>query len=333
MELLLRLTYESPPLFRVQTQYFGAVIAENSVGFNSREGFALTHYGKWGEIYTPFSGNKNIIVLGDSFTQGAQVPDKNKFVSIAETIVHAKIPDLDLHNFGWGESDIADYVAKIPFYRMLFNPEAIVIQISESDFLESFREDKDNHFVIRTRSDIELISRTSIQGVNIDSSVKYPHVFPITGYLGLTRISELLSKNVDTYYKRLDKSKLLSSKNVDEIHQDSSNDINRLLILELLEECDGIPLIFILLPDAPFISGDQIIESDPPYANLKALFSEYPEIIIVDPLPEFNNLINQGRLPRGFSNSTYPGTGHLNIYGNQIVGELLAETISGIYKK
>ena len=48
-------------------------------------------------------------------------------------------------------------------------------------------------------------------------------------------------------------------------------------------------------------------------------------------LPEFQKLASTGRLPRGFFNGT-PGSGHLNKYGNEIVGQLLAKSIEQVFK-
>jgi hypothetical protein len=70
---------------------------------------------------------------------------------------------------------------------------------------------------------------------------------------------------------------------------------------------------------------------DPTHQQLVEFMKRYPEVTVVDPLPSFQELASNGRLPRGFFNST-PGAGHLNRDGNQIVGELLAQAIGQVLK-
>jgi hypothetical protein len=99
----------------------------------------------------------------------------------------------------------------------------------------------------------------------------------------------------------------------------------------LLKASEGVPLIVVLLPSAPYISGVDIEMNDPAHEQLFEFMKRYPEVTVVDPLPAFQNLASNGRLPRGFFNST-PGEGHLNKDGNRIVGELLAQAIEQVLK-
>jgi hypothetical protein len=72
--------------------------------------------------------------------------------------------------------------------------------------------------------------------------------------------------------------------------------------------------------------------NDLKHQNLKSFLSNYPQIILVDPLPEFQQLALSGHLPMGFFNSAQPGLGHLNRRGHEILGELLAQTIEEVVK-
>ena len=100
----------------------------------------------------------------------------------------------------------------------------------------------------------------------------------------------------------------------------------------LLEAVNGVTLILIISPDAPYISGDHVEMNDLKHENLKVFLSNYPQITLVDPLPEFQNLALSGYLPMGFFNSTQPGVGHLNRQGHEILGKLLAQAIEAVVK-
>ena len=56
-----------------------------------------------------------------------------------------------------------------------------------------------------------------------------------------------------------------------------------------------------------------------------------PRYVATGLLPEFQQLLSTGYLPRGFLN-TSPGVGHLNKYGNEVVGRLLAKAIEQVLK-
>jgi hypothetical protein len=99
----------------------------------------------------------------------------------------------------------------------------------------------------------------------------------------------------------------------------------------LLEASDGVPLIVVLLPSTPYISGNQVETNDPAHEKLVEFMRRYPQITLVDPQPEFQKLAASGRLPRGFFNGS-PGVGHLNKDGNQVVGSLLAQAIGQVFK-
>jgi hypothetical protein len=100
----------------------------------------------------------------------------------------------------------------------------------------------------------------------------------------------------------------------------------------LLDASIGIPLILIISPDAPHISGDHVEMNDLKHENLKTFLSNYPQVILVDPLPDFQSLALSGYLPMGFFNSTQPSVGHLNRQGHEILGKLLAQTIEAVVK-
>jgi hypothetical protein len=70
---------------------------------------------------------------------------------------------------------------------------------------------------------------------------------------------------------------------------------------------------------------------DPEHQQLKEFIERYPGVTVVDPLPEFRELVSTGHMPRGFFNST-PGSGHLNNYGNEVVGQMLAQAIEQVLK-
>jgi hypothetical protein len=323
MEVLLRTTYYNPPLYSVQTTWFGQVAPQGSSTLLGKEGYAITHYDGQipGEIGTPFQGGDNIIVLGDSFTEALQVPDDQKYVSVAEIILRRNGYNFDLHNFGRSGRAMADYVSKINNYRELYNPKAIVIQLNENDFIESFDAGKSNYFVAENSKIVDIIHTGKFKGKFM--------------------VADTMSNNFTFFLLEDVKSRLGSIKAEQNLGSQTNErpttqifdtNLAKQQIDLLLKASNGVKLILIITPDAPHISGNHLEINDVNQENLKAFLSNYPQIILVDPLPEFQKLALSGYLPMGFFNSTQPGVGHINRQGHGVLGKLLAQTIEAVVK-
>ncbi|CAG1002190.1 hypothetical protein ANAEL_03052 [Anaerolineales bacterium] len=345
VELTLRVTVYSPPLRRDVTNWAGDIPGVHTFILWGKEGYGLTRYDKWGALQTPFHDNKkdnNVIVLGDSQTECLQVPDNQKFTSVAETLLRRDGYDADLHNLGRSGLAMADYVSWIPPYRDIYRPRAIVVQLTTSDFIESFQEGQFNYFVIGDDHELDLAQTYDLSAGFIQKARrKYRFGFQI-GELGyqrwyLMRNSSGRDQNIpaggnpSTGTVNLQRLPTVpgEEQNVDVGVFDLALADRQLKLL--LRASEGVPLIVVFLPSAPYISGNEIEMTDPAHERLMEFMKRYPEVTVVDPLPEFQNLTMAGRLPRGFFNST-PGSGHLNQDGNQIVGELLAQAIGQVLK-
>ncbi len=362
VELILRATVYNPPLRRDVTNWAGDIPGTHTFILWGKEGYGLTRYDRWGAIQTPYHDNKkdnNIIVLGDSQTECLQVSDALKFVSVAETLLRRDGYDADLHNLGRSGLAMADYVSWIPPFRSIFRPKAIVVQLTYNDFLESLEEGQFNRFVIKEDNSLDLVHVYDLsEGLVQKARKKYRLSYQIEE-LGrqrwlLTQASfaesggktaidnpfngEAKRSNHEPADNRPSHQTMNLQVSPVEIPADQIVDASifdpplaDLQMKSLLEASEGVPLVVVLLPYAPYISGDGIEMNDPAHERLLEFMQRYPEVTVVDPLPAFQELVSNGRLPRGFFNSL-PGTGHLNRDGNQIVGQLLAQAIGQALK-
>ena len=313
LEILVRITIYNPSLYVVNINFLGEVPAENGMVLYAKEGFAWTRYEKYREVSTPLHGTDHILILGDSYAEALQVPIENKYASVAERMLHEKNKAIDIHNFGRGGSAMADYVSFVPILKSIYPFKVIVVQINNIDFIESFQPEKINYF-IKKDGGIDLVHRKDLSAGVITTSDKRINLYSVAMDLAYTRL------------KLIQEIKNTSSASTKEFNLELAQQ----QLDKLVKACDGVPLVLVLLPDTPKISGDQIINSGPEYETLKKLLSNNPGITVVDPLPEFQKLGKKGYFPRGFFNSTIPGNGHLNVKGNEIVGRLLAEAIEKV---
>src|SRR5512143_2260774 len=116
LELVVRLFVIRLPYQR-DVPYRGYVPVDNSTAIWGIEGYGTTHYLSNGEIATPDQTGTPVVILGDSFTEALQVNDKEKYVSVAETILHQRGIQADLHNLGASGRSLADYVYIAPAIR------------------------------------------------------------------------------------------------------------------------------------------------------------------------------------------------------------------------
>jgi hypothetical protein len=287
------------------------------------EGYGITHYNAHGEISTPFDDGTSVVVLGDSITEALQVPDNEKYVSVAETTVRQKGLTFNFHNLGKARMSIPYYISMQPEIEEQYHPEYLVIQLSPQDFVgadggDSFNPAQSNYF--------EVLSDGKLEIKHQDDEYVQPWKYRLPEIVKYGRerasliIGNLKTQNTAPAYYRVGQSEVITSK----------ARLEQQLAL-LSEAYKTKKLIILLIAETPKIVQSKLVFEDPQYAKLRQAAQSIPDWQVIDTEAEFSNLINQGHFPRGFSNTT-PSIGHLNSYGHQVVGKLLANKIEEMYK-
>jgi len=321
-EIFLRVYLYIPVLWNVNTNWFGPVPAEGSFVLLGNEGFALTHYSKLGEIRTPYDSGATILFVGDSRTEAKQVSDAEKFSSVAETLLHQRGVAVNARNLGEGGRAMADYVTYLPMYKELYAPAAIVIQVSENDFNESFSPGKENYFRL-DGGKIDIVHKYETRAPFEVDSRRTLNLYPMVARQALRQF-ELIFPG-------------LPSAAGDDAEAETSGEqaaeerIRQQLDL-LLDAAGGTPLIFVLAPSVPAIKDGAIVTADASYERFRQIITRHSGSTVVDPLPRFQELAKQGYFPVGFFNSAQPDRGHLNRHGNRVLGELLADAIEEVLR-
>ena len=340
MELILRVTvYSRPLLYRGSN--LGSVPVDGSLYLWGREGYAITQYDEpAGEIHTPFYGGDSIIILGDSITEGLQVPDNQKYASVTETVLRQDGYKVDVHNLGRSGEAMADYVSWMGVYLSLYHPKAIVVELQQNDFVESFQPVRTNYFLAENSIIIDIVHRNEItDDYRASNFLDLGSPFFMFSEFGEQRLAQMKSQVLPLAFpvfgaqSQAQLTPQAASSSASSIPDEFDTVLARQEMDLLIQTCRGVPLIVVTFPvEAPTIDGNQITMSDPEQESLKRFLSNYPQVTLVDPLPAFQSLVLSGYLPRGFINSTIPGWGHLNRRGNEALGNLLAKTIEEVLK-
>ncbi len=327
MESILRVTVYSEPFVAVRTNWFGTVFPGGSFYLWAKEGFAVTRFdGLPWEIQTPFRGGESIFVLGDSFTESLQVPDRQKYPSVAETILRRDGYPMDIRNLGHSGMAMADYVTNVERYRALVQPRMIVVQLGDSDFVESFDAVRFNYFVARDGKIVDLVHKAPMEGAYQESELLSVNLgLMLWGQYGKSRAEQMWA-SAPPRSTGVAPLPAVAATAPPTFEPDLATQQMELL----LAAARGARLVLILSPHAPFVSGDRIEMEDKGHEALRAFLARsYPQLTVVDPLPEFRRLAMKWALPMGFFNSPTPGWGHLNRRGHEVIGRLLARAIEG----
>lgn len=316
VEMFLRIALYSPGITYVVDPDLGKTPTAGNVVVWGVEGHGVTHYVATGEIATPYTGGRNVVVLGDSHTEAFQVDDGRNYVSVAERLLREHGLEMDLHNLGFSGATLADFVSMAPVVRRRYAPELVVVQIGQSDFgSEGFDTTRMNHFVLHGDS-LQLVRTPPV-----DSA-------PAQGRW-LRRRLALVNYGYFRYDKIHAKIAAGHAAGGDAARVARMPDTTLLQLQALRDAYAGLRVMVLVLPDVPKISEHQIVSDDAEYAALVETVRGVSTWAVVDPLSGFRSLAAQRRLPRGFAN-TLPGDGHLNADGHAVIGARLAAQIESL---
>jgi lysophospholipase L1-like esterase len=306
LELLIRLLiFKAPPL-EINPAWGTAPVAGSSYT-RGTEGFGVTHFLAGGEIRTPFQQGRSVVVLGDSYTQALQVQDEQKYVSVAEQILHERGLAADLHNLGDAGRSLADYVYAAPYVIETYAPQVVVVQISAGDFAEALRPGSENRFALAEDGSAALVH-----------TPKNPHLF----WQNLLRSSGLFSLLADRVLQ-MQKAPAQASKPA----QESGAAVGVAAQIAVLQAAyPDIPLCFLLIPATPKIEAGQVTWYSPGDIYIVQQLAAHENTCLVYPVAEFEELYQQGIFPTGFFN-TLPAKGHLNPAGHRALGVALADRL------
>ncbi|MBI5354362.1 MAG: SGNH/GDSL hydrolase family protein [Chloroflexi bacterium] len=305
----------------------GNIAVDNSVTVNGIEGFGVTHFLANGEIITPYQSGVPVVVLGDSFTEGGQVSDNKKYVSVAETILHDRGVSMDLLNLGYSGRSLPDYVYIAPYIKKTYSPAIVVVQLNLADFVESFDKTKENYFV-RNEMSVELmhneafstnqlVLRNIVRAISIGSLVRYK--FKSINLIPEQQLRLLAAGSPNP------------GDSVPVKRAFDPNDVEK-QINTLKDAYSDVELVILIIPGVPIIHDNTPLLEDEKENSLIEILDQIPGLHILYPRNSFIELYTEHEtFPRGFYN-TLPGVGHLNSDGHFVIGAALADYLEGIEK-
>jgi lysophospholipase L1-like esterase len=315
-ELILSTFYYKLPL-SITHPVLGRIYGQG-LYVQGKEGFARAHLDALGlRILPPFetqSDAKNVLLLGDSYTQGLQVADKETFAWLLQEQLGK---GYKVFNAGREGTSPNYYIGQAEFLKTTFKPDTVVIQLSESDFTHDPFDAKQSLYFVRSGQEFQLIkndsykSRSSL-GQRFDALKTFLNFSVMR--VGLQRLegkhdrgTEFANNDERSENEKVAEQKLFISFAVNE-----------------LKTIYGDPILVYIPPVDYFgtsYTKPSAIERDLSEAAEEAgirYFSTRGEFVH---LFETKHLVSQG-----FAN-TEPGLGHINNLGHAVVATRLSEMI------
>jgi hypothetical protein len=153
------------PMYTLRVTYEPGIGQVNAPGTSRwmREGSGRGHWLPHGVRLTPGvpKGNADdVLVLGDSFTEGLMLDDPELFPAVAQEALGAERAPLRLVNAGRSGMSAASYVHLAPVYRSLFSPRWTVVELRSSDLeQEAFESSRWQWFVTGDDGEVTAAGR------------------------------------------------------------------------------------------------------------------------------------------------------------------------------
>ncbi len=337
-ELAIRLLFLNPTPME-EYAGLGSRPAPDSVSVSGLEGYSITRYGEFGEVHTPYSGGDNIVILGDSFTESRHMMDWETYPSVAENLLRASGADYDVRNLGYRGLTFVDYVGLAPFVLEHFRPRLVVIQTAPAEILENpLAKGQGYYFVLNAGGDLIVKARNQKPVREKNQIEQILSLSAIRQYASIIKRfrsapnANLLANILDdpgAADSEAATSQVPASEQPDPAEREL---LARKEFAALKKAYGDVPVIILMLPDRGIDKDlNPPAFREQPEVNLLVDLARQQGIVTIYPASAFNQLLKDGYSPLGFWN-TGPFGGHMNAYGNRLLGELLAPQILEILK-
>ncbi len=267
----------------------------------------------------------SIIVLGDSHTESLQVEREVNFVSRLMQKLNQERLNSSVFNLGISGLSLADYISFADKYKATYEPDLLIIQVTESDFFT----DATSPYKL-----VHIVNERGAYAIEVNQSYESRLKQILKGvYKPLNDIERIITLLPFLEYSKIKAEQLLKSQNTTHNTETlkKSNDIELLdWELKMLKEAYNIPIVLLYLPTTPVIKDGSVIQVKDHFMPVLSEIAKRYDVMIVNMEDVFNeNYKLTKTLPRGFNN-TSPGVGHLNETGHRLIAEELVKVIPAL---
>lgn len=258
-------------------------------------------------------GERNILVLGDSYTQAMQVSDDVAFPQHLNDLLGEHT---NVINAGREGASPADYIALAEYNQNTFDPDAVIVQLNEADFMRDLLSDKQTFYFEKTMQDYALRENKTVVSSN-ELASRFANLQSILNFsvmrIALERVEAMRTSKPHS-----------TNEAVQTTIQQTDGSLERFVVSELKKAYRQPILLYI--PEIDYFSPDYA----QPHATERQLAKAARElgVTFISLLPDYVALYRtQQQTAHGFTN-TQPGMGHINALGHEVAAERLAQALA-----
>lgn len=258
---------------------------------------------------------KNVLLLGDSFTLGAQVSANQTFAWLLQEQLGSSYKVINAGREGTSPNQ---YLGLSLALQEMFKPDIVVVQLNISDFTYDAFDTQQSLYFVKTDQGFELkrnenfVSRSSL-GTRLDALKRILNF----------SIARLALEKLEGKHDRSIEFRASDTRNVDEQQRDEATFIH--YAVKELKATYGDPIL-IYLPVIDYFDPENVA---PDFTEAQLLLATQKAGVRYVSMREafLRSYTDNHRIPTGFANSV-PGTGHMNALGHELVATEIYKMIT-----
>jgi GDSL-like Lipase/Acylhydrolase family len=312
-------------------------IRKSGLVVEGNEGFSRTKINSLGmrndEINPKSKGEFRVLSLGDSFTSGEHVSDTHTYSALIEADLKRKWSKsnspITVVNGGRAGASPAYFLYLAQFYNSKIQPNAVIIQINDSDIPSDMLGSITSEFyVIQKGKEFKLSRKKNFRSGNGLSQI-IQEKLPQLGFLSSSSIIRVGGRNLQAIFKEQDP-KTGNKKKIGETAQSfkaqsfkkNYDNLIEWTVVELKAKYHNLIIVHI-----PFVTYNN--PNEPPSsieASLKKITAKH-NVPFFAMRQDYVNYYHKFYQPAQGFNNTRPGHGHINEIGHKLITKRLVPVL------
>jgi lysophospholipase L1-like esterase len=271
---------------------------------------------------------RNVLVLGDSYTQAMQVSDEAAFPQRLNELLGQRTRVI---NAGREGASPADYIALAEYNKNTFDPDVVIVQLNEADFTRDLLSSKQTFYLQETQQGYRLRENKSVVSSNELASrfVGLQSVFNFSVMrIALERVEAMRNNETKDSETKDNEAKAEATTELKvarvEVTQATTQSLEHFVVSELKKVYRQPVLLYI--PEIDYFSPNYARPHEAEQRLAEA--AQEMGVTFISLLPDYVALYRtRHQTSHGFVN-TQPGMGHINPLGHEVAAERLAQALT-----
>jgi len=285
---------------------------------HATEGYSQTSINSYGmrgpEIAAKKTGEFRILVVGDSYTEAFQVTDDNTYSALLQAKLKNRCSEITVINAGRSGASPANYIHLADFYQSTINPDFVIIQLNDGDFVQDIFNKANHFYVVQENGTFKTEAKPNRPHRIVE---KIPQLKPLVKLsilqIGMEKTQNLLK----------DTPKINNLEAAQPAFRPNYSEIIDWSLAELKNKYPNSMILYL-----PIVSYDNQVKPKSEVETWVEYYADKHSLPFINMRAFFLNYYAETLQPaHGFYN-TMPGKGHVNEAGHRIIASQLDDYIT-----